>query len=158
MARTVKAKFVIAGTIQEYDDYVDKKIHLFGMYAHDFIEISSVQILDHAAEDSFLPITGVFIGTYKARIDLLDITRKIKELNKWPLTKELFPGEKELWRQKWLNMFKSEKHIGTNVGDYQYNPYTDENYIMTNQGLKLITAPVTLEEVYADDGGTGASW
>lgn len=163
MARTVKPKFVIAGSMKEYDDYVAKKVHGgdpdfpmdTGVRHHDFIEVSGISIFDHAEEDALTPITGVFIGTYKKRIDLLDITWKIKELNKWPLTKELFPGEKELWKAKWVKEFTNQKHYGVQVGDIQYNPYTDENMVMTDKGFVRLSVPV---QEYADDGGTGATW
>ena len=151
MPRTVKPKFVIAGTIQEYDDYVAKKVHGgdpdlpmdTGVKVHDFIEVSSVHIFDHAEEDALTPVTGVFIGTYKNRKDILDITTAIKKINNLPLTKELFPGEKELWRAKWEKKFKFEKHYGVNVGDIQHNPYTDENYVMTPNGFRLLEPSAT---------------
>lgn len=146
-----KAKFVIAGTMQEYDDYVKRKVTMsdprpgMGVRPSDFIEVSGVEIFKHAKEDAQTPIKGVFIGTYKSRPDILDITTKIKEINNIPLTYELFPGEKELWKKEWAKRYQDQSITEAGilpVGQIQYNPYTNKAMVVTPDGLLELTSQV----------------
>lgn len=138
--------FVISGTHAEYKTYVHNKIKQNPqLKSNDFCYVNRLQDLYGLDK-----VHGVFVGTYKSRLDLHDICQRIKIINRLPNIAELFPGEKRHYLDNIEGIKQYKQEFQTNPvrpGDIIYDEYTNETKLMTKNGLQILGTP-EVQEIY----------
>lgn len=141
--------FVVAGTHAEYKTYVYDKIKQKPeLKSNDFCYVNRVQ--DLLGLDK---VHGVFVGTYKSRIDIHDICTRIKLINRLPNIAELFPGEKKHYLDthpgtrpyQQLQMEKQAAIQGHAIGHVYFDEMTSNAMVITDTGPKILGTPQSPE-------------